>query len=161
MAENETVAQEGGTQEGAGQAQEEAAATSAINEVVEAVIADINTRTWFAAMTRGALPTAGGLTCEVGPTSFSAMHMDKRLVVPLDLTLNGKSASLREVTDAMNGIHAYLGFKTTYPHDTSSADRWQIIDITTQTMPQIIGREQNGDWLMASSLTVKFYWKGE
>ena len=135
--------------------------TSVINEVVEAVIADINTRSFFTSVTRGALPTGGGITCEVGPSSFSAMHMDKRLVVPLDLTLNGKCDSLRTLTDAMNGIHAYLGFKTTYPRDNSSADRWQIIDITTQTMPQIIGREQNGEWLMASSLSVKFYWRGE
>ena len=40
---------------------------------------------------------------------------------------------------------------TSYP---SGAD-WHIVDISTMTEPQVIGREDEGQWLMASSLWVK------
>lgn len=133
--------------------------SSVINQVVEAVITMMNTRTYFASVSRGALPTGVGLVCEVGPSIFSSMHMDKALVYPLDLTLNGKHGDLRTLSDAMNGIHSHLTFSREYPADSSGM--WQIIDILNGTAPQIIGREENNEWLMASSLTVKFYWKGE
>lgn len=132
-------------------------ATSAINQVMEAVIGLMNATTPFSTVTRGALPTGNGLTCEIGPTTPSIMHMDKNTVVPLDVTLNGKHGNLMTLGDAMNKIHSSLTRATSYP----SAESWQIVDITNQTLPQIIGREQNNEWLMASALSVKFYWRGD
>lgn len=132
-------------------------ATSVVNQVMEAVIGLMNATTPFATVTRGALPTGVGLTCEIGPTTPSAMHMDKNTVVPLDVTLNGKHGNLMTLSDAMNKIHSSLTRATSYP----SAANWQIIDITNQNLPQIIGREQNNEWLMASALSVKFYWRGD
>ena len=130
--------------------------TSVINEVLEAVIGLMNGTQPFAAVTRGALPTGPGLTCEIGPSTPESMHMDKNTVIPLDVTLNGKHHDLKTVSDAMNEIHSALTRAREYP----SAARWQIVDITNQTLPQRIGREQNNDWLMASALSVKFYWRG-
>ena len=132
-------------------------ATSAINQVMEAVIGLMNATTPFATVTRGALPTGNGLTCEIGPTTPDIIYMDKNIVVPLDVTLNGKHANLMTLSDAMNKIHSSLTRATSYP----SAASWQIIDITNQNLPQIIGREQNNEWLMASALSVKFYWRGD
>ena len=130
--------------------------TSVINEVLEAVIGLMNDTRPFSAVTRGALPTGPGLTCEIVPSSPESMHMDKNTVIQLDVTLNGKHSNLKTVSDAMNEIHSTLTRATSYP----SAERWQIIDITNQTLPQKIGRETNNDWLMASALSVKFYWRG-
>lgn len=132
-------------------------ATSVINQVMEAVIGLMNATTPFATVTRGALPTGVGLTCEIGPTTPSSMHMDKNTVVPLDVTLNGKHGNLMTLSDAMNKIHSSLTRATAYP----SASSWQIIDIMNQNLPMIIGREQNNEWLMASALSVKFYWRGD
>jgi len=132
-------------------------ATSVINQVMEAVIGLMNGTTPFATVTRGALPTGVGLTCEIGPTTPSSMHMDKNTVVPLDVTLNGKHGNLMTLSDAMNKIHSSLTRATSYP----SASGWQIIDIMNQNLPIIIGREQNNEWLMASALSVKFYWRGD
>ena len=132
-------------------------ATSVINQVLEAVIGLMNATTPFASVTRGALPTGAGLTCEIGPSSPRTMHMDKNTVIPLDVTLNGKHPNLLTLSDAMNNIHSVLTRAKEYP----SADKWQIIDIKNRNLPQRIGREANNDWLMASSLSVEFYWRGD
>ena len=131
--------------------------TSVINEVVEAVIGLMNATTPFSTVTRGALPTGAGLVCEVGPSMPQTVFFSKNSYVTLDITLNGKHPNLKTLSDAMNEIHSALTRAHSYPDDS----RWQIVDISNAVLPQKIGRESNNDWLMASSLTVKFYWKGD
>lgn len=130
---------------------------SAINETLEAVIGLMNATSPFSTVTRGALPTGVGLSCEIGPSSPSELYLDKNTTVPLDVTLNGKHADLELLSDTMNNIHYVLTHIRTYP----SGAGWQIIDIQNMNLPQIIGREQNNEWLMASALSVRFFWKGE
>ena len=132
-------------------------ASSVINQVLEAVIAMMQGTNPFATVTRGALPTGDGLTCEIGPTSVQETHMDKNVVIPLDVTINGKHRNLQTLSDALNSIHSSLTRARDYP----SAERWQIVDIENLNLPQVIGREGNNDWLMASALSVKFYWRGD
>lgn len=131
--------------------------TSVINEVLEAVIGMMNDTHPFATVTRGALPTGQGLVCEIGPSISDELYFDKNTVIPLDVTLNGKHKNLKTLTDAMNGIHSALTRTRVYP----STERWQIIDIQNQNLPQKIDREQNNEWLSASALTVRFFWKGD
>lgn len=130
---------------------------SVINEVLEAVIGLMNRTAPFATVTRGALPTAPGITCEIGPSAEQSVHMDKNSYVPLDVTINGKHHDLETLSDALNNIHSALTRAKAYP----AAARWQITDIENRNLPEIIGREQNNDWLMASALTVNFYWRGD
>ena len=131
-------------------------ADSAINQVMEAVIGLMNGTGPFAQVTRGALPTGPGITCEIGPSSVRYMHMDKNTVIPLDVTINGKHPNMLILSDALNAIHHALTRMTSYP----SGEGWQITDIKNYTLPQVIGREDNGEWLMASALSVEFYWRG-
>lgn len=131
--------------------------TSSINSAVESVIGMINEHSLFANVTRGALPAHEGIVCEIGPTIPDSMHMDKNVIIPLDLTFNGKHPDLKVLSDAMYAIHSILTFSKSYPY----GDRWQIVDIENGTLPQMIGREDNNDWLMASSVSVKIYWKGD
>ena len=131
--------------------------TSVINEVLENVIGLMNATKPFATVTRGALPTGKGLVCEIGPSIQNEMYWDKNTFIPLDVTVNGKHPNLKTLTDAMNNIHSAL----TRAKEYTSTDRWQITDIATQNLPQIIDREQNNDWLAASALTVKVFWKGD
>ena len=130
--------------------------TSIINQVVEAVIGLMNGLDLFATVTRGALPTGIGITCEVGPSSARETYLSKDTLVPLDVTINGKHPNLKTLSDALNGIHSSLTRRTAYP----SGNGWQITDITNNTLPQRIGREENNEWLMASSLSVIFYQTG-
>jgi hypothetical protein len=55
----------------------------------------------------------------------------------------------------MNRIHQELTMLRQYPE----GDDWKIVDISTMTEPQIIGREDNNSWMMASSLIIKIYTK--
>ena len=130
---------------------------SVINEAVEAVIGMMNATHPFATVTRGALPTGQGLVCEVGPSTPQALYWDKNTFVPLDITLNGKHKNLKVLSDAMNNIHSALTRTTSYPE----GDGWQIVDITTDSLPQKIGREENNEWLMASALSVRLFWRGD
>lgn len=130
---------------------------SVINEVVEAVIALMNATDPFAAVTRGALPTGVGIVCEVGPSMPPTVYMDKNTAVTMDLTLNGKHWNLKTLSDALNDIHAVLTRMTGYPYGTD----WAIVDIQNGTLPSRIGREDNNEWLMASSLSVVFYMRGD
>ena len=132
-------------------------AASIINQAVEAVIGLMNALGLYATVTRGALPTADGITCEIGPSTPSEVYLDKNKLIPLDLTVNGKHSNLKTLSDAMNAIHEGLTFARSYPE----GEEWQIVDIRTATEPQKLGREENNDWLMASSLTVLIETKKE
>lgn len=135
-------------------------ASSVINQVLEAMIGLMNATSPFSTVTRGALPTGPGITCEIGPSTVDNVYMDKNSYVLLDVTINGKHQNLQTLSDAMNGIHSALTRATSYPEDPEGS-RWQITDIQNQTFPALIGREQNNDWLMASALSVKFFWRGD
>ena len=132
---------------------------SVINEVVKAVMDMMNEDypLGFGIVTRGALPTGAGIVCDIGPTSFSEMYLDKNTVVPLDITINGKHKNLKVLSDRLNDIHSSLTRRKSYP----DSEKWQIIDIKNSLLPQKIGREENNEWLMASELSVEFLWKGD
>ena len=125
--------------------------TTVIDQAVESVAGLINGLSLFSSIYRGALGTGNGLCCEVGPTRPEAVFLDKNKYIPVDLTINGKHENLLTLTEAMNKIHESLTMLKTYP----SGATWEIVDITTSTEPQIIGREDSNQYIMASSLFVK------
>ena len=131
-------------------------AQSAPGQAVEAVIALMNATHPFSPVTRGALPTGPGITCEPDTSTPDEKYWDKSVFLPLHLVINGKHHDMRVLNDALCNIHAALTMARSYP----SGDDWQITDIETYSTPRVIGREDNNDWLMASVLSVKFYWRG-
>ena len=131
--------------------------TSVLNLAIESVIALINAMDNFATMTRGALGTANGLTCEIAPSMVSEVYYDKNSFIPLTLALNGKHKNLQTLSDTMNNIIDTMTRKTSYP----SGNGWEIVDITAGNLPRMIGREDNGSWLMACDLVLKIYRKDE
>lgn len=102
-------------------------------------------------ITRGALGTGNGYSCEIGPTTPETVFLDKNQYIPIDLTINGRHSNLQTLSEAMNLIHESLTMRTEYPY----GDNWEIVDITTLTEPQVIGREDSNEWMMASALLVK------
>lgn len=130
---------------------------SAINEAIEAVIGLMNDTEPFAPVTRGALPTGIGLVCEIGPSTPEEVYLDKNSYIPLDITLNGKHPNLQTLSETMNAIHSSLTRATEYPE----GEGWKIVDISNYTLPQIVDREDNNEWLMASALSVKVYQRGD
>lgn len=124
---------------------------SILNEAVESVMDLIDGLDLFANIYRGALGTGDGLSCEIGPTSPETVFLDKNKYIPVDLTINGKHENLETLTNAMNAIEQALTMRKSYPYGTG----WEIVDISTLTEPQVIGREDSNQWLMAAALLVK------
>ena len=126
-------------------------AKSIINSAVESVMDLIDGLKLFASITRGALGTKTGLCCEIAPSSPQEVYLDKNQYIPIDLTLNGKHENLETLSEAMNAIHEELTMLKSYPSGTD----WHIVDIVTITEPQVIGRDVNNLWIMASNLSVR------
>ena len=124
---------------------------SIIDSAVESVMDLIDALGLFSPISRGALGTGNGLVCEVGPSGAETVFMDKNQYIILDFTINGKHTNLFTLSESMNQIHEALTMRREYPF----GDDWKIVDITTLTEPQKIGREDNNAWLMASALNIK------
>ena len=133
--------------------------TSKVNQVVEYVMNLINAMKNFATIRRGALGTEAGLCCEVAPSTVDAVFLDKNSYHFLDLTLNGKHSNLQTLSDTLNNITDYLTRLKAY----GDGDGWEIVDITAGSPSEasLIEREQNGLWVMASGLIIKYYRKDE
>lgn len=146
----DTTGETGGT---TGDTTENPPAVSIIDSVLSAFMDLIDALDLFSPITRGALPTSNSIVCGVAPSSPEEVYMDKNQYIPLDVTLNGKDFDLEKLSNGLNLIHESLTMARSYPSGTD----WKIVDITTITEPQIIGREDNNAWIMASSLAVKIY----
>lgn len=125
--------------------------TSIINQALWKVMDLIDALSLYSTISRGALGTGNSLVCEVAPSSPSEVYLDKNQYITVDVTINGKHSDFEVLSDSMNLIHESLTMLKEYPY----SEKWQIVDIVTLTEPQIIGREENNDWIMASSLGVK------
>lgn len=122
-----------------------------INQAVEAVMDLIDGLGLFATIYRGPLGTDDGLCCEVGPTSPDEVYLDKNRYIPIDLTINGKHENLETLSEALNTIDESLTMRTSYPATAT----WEIVDISTETEPQLVTREDSNQYVMASALLVK------
>ena len=151
MSEHEQVTEQETTQETT------PASTSILNLAIEAVMNMIDALNPFASITRGALGSDNGLTCEIAPSQVDTVFMDKNTYIPVTLAINGKHTDLQTLTDTLNNIMDTLTRKTTY----ISGNGWEIVDITNGNLPRVIGREGNNTWLMACDLVVKIYRKDD
>lgn len=129
--------------------------TSKLNLAIESVMALINGMGNFAPITRGALGTGNGLTCEVAPSMPAEVYLDKNMYIPVTLALNGKHTDLQVLSETLNNVIDALTRRRDYPH----GDGWEIVDITAGNLPRVIGRESNNAWLMAGDLVLKIYRK--
>lgn len=131
--------------------------TSKVDLAIESVMDLIDGMDNFGEITRGALGSDDGLSCEIAPSNPESVFFDKGAYIPLTLALNGKHRDLQTLTNTLNNIMDTLTRMKTYP----SGDGWEIVDITNGTLPRVIGREDNNSFLMACDLVIKLYRKDE
>ena len=133
--------------------------SSVQNRVVAAVMDLIDGMNNFAQIRRGALGTDPGLVCEVAPSTVESVFMDKNSYVVLDLTLNGKHSNLETLSTTLNNIVDNLTRRLEYP----AGEGFEIVDIShgAPPLPTIVTREDNGEWIMAASVFVKYYRREE
>lgn len=83
------------------------------------------------------------------------VYMSKDSYNSMTVLLNGKNASQQTIATALNAIHHY--FNKLKQNQIPIGENTQIINIQTSSSPELIGVEENGQWIYASSLTVTYY----
>lgn len=74
----------------------------------------------------------------------------------MPITFNGKGPNQQDLAVQMEQVHRSLTTNKNLP----TGKNWQIYAITTTSAPQLIGREENGNWIFGSSFRVRFFAKG-
>lgn len=105
----------------------------------------------------GSLPPLGGYAVGFAGgapmATFRPLSTDENLPV----SFTGKNADQGTLAAAMEAAHHALTTAKALPRSA----RWQIYAIETTSAPQLIGREENINWIYGSSFRVKFYAKGD
>jgi len=124
------------------------------DEILQAVIAMASAAVNVQIVT-GSMPPHNGIamTGTSGPESiFLDIGNNERMAI----ICNGKNVNHRTIIRQLDAIHAALTRRKDFP----CGALWQIYSIETIASPRLIGREENSQWLYASSLLVKFNTKG-
>lgn len=125
------------------------------DEIIEAIQAMIQAITGQTVVIGSMPPTEGFAVCFVGgnpAATFRDLNSDQRLPI----LFNGKSADQQSLSNTMQSVHDVLTTSKILPF----SDTWQIYAIETTSAPNLIGREENINWIYGSSFSIKFYAKG-
>jgi len=105
----------------------------------------------------GSLPVNNGMAMYIGSGAVEEIHLDKGSLNQLSLVVNAKNVSQLACLNGLASIHKTLTLRKIYP----SNSEFEIVDISTSTIPNLIGTETNGQYLYGSILRVEFYIKGD
>ena len=104
----------------------------------------------------GSMPPLNGYAVSFAGGSPMGTFWNLNTNEDLPVVFNGKGADQQAVAAAMNTAHHALTRSGALPY----TDTWQIYAIETTSAPQLVGREENKNWLYGSSFRVKFFLKG-
>lgn len=128
-----------------------------IDEMIGRVADLAETTEPYAPIVFGSDPPLNGI-CMIRNGGYAQeTHLDKGMLYSVPVLINGKHTNQQTVLDALTAIHEALTKKTNY--NDVSTDAVQVVDITTTAAPSVIGREQNNQWIVGSSIGVYFYWR--
>ena len=122
------------------------------NDILEAIIEQAEQNGKYNIIV-GALPAENGLAMQVSTGASAHTFLDKGMAYEFTCVLNGKNASQKAVSDALNDIHLALTKALSYP----VTDAYQITDVETISTPSYIGREEDRQFLYGSSLRIKAF----
>ena len=124
------------------------------DEILQAIIAMASAAVNVQIVT-GSMPPNNGIAM-TGTSGPETIFLDIGNNERMSIICNGKNTSQATIIKKMDTIHAALTRRKDFPQGES----WQIYSIETIASPRLIGREENSQWLYASSLLVKFNTKG-
>jgi len=105
----------------------------------------------------GSLPINNGMAMYIGSGAVDEIYLDKGSLNQLSLVVNAKNTNQLTCLNNLASIHKRLTLKKIY----FSNDEFEITDISTSTVPNLIGTETSGQYLYGSILKVSFYIKGD
>jgi hypothetical protein len=128
-----------------------------IDGIMEKLAAAADALGLYATVVFGSDPPANGICMIQAAGAPSEKHFDTGMLYRLSVLLNGKHTNQQTLLDALTQIHTALTKRNDF-NDFSTEDA-QVLSIMTTASPQIIGREQNSQWIAGSSCEVSFYWR--
>jgi hypothetical protein len=130
---------------------------SFISEILDNIADVADGLDLYADIVYGSDPPENGICMIQAAGAPTEEHLNTGMLYRLPVLLNGKHANQQTVLDALTAIHKAL--TKTHSYDNLGTDEVQVLSIVTTSSPQIIGREQNNQWICGSSFEVSFYWR--
>ena len=128
-----------------------------IGEIMDKIATAADALGLYATIVYGSDPPENGICMIQAAGAPTEKHLDANMLYRLSVLLNGKHSNQQTVLDALTSIHTMLTKRNDF-NDFSTSDA-QVLSIMTTSSPQIIGREQNNQWIAGSSFEVSFYWR--
>lgn len=128
-----------------------------IGEIMDKIATAADALGLYATIVYGSDPPENGICMIQAAGAPTEKHFDTGMFYRLSVLLNGKHSNQQTLLDALTQIHTMLTKRNDY-NGFSTTDA-QVLSIMTTASPQIIGREQNNQWIAGSSFEVSFYWR--
>lgn len=130
---------------------------SFINEMLDNIIRAAEETRPYAQIVYGSDPPQNGICMIPSGGMPNDTYFDKGMRITLPVVLNGKNENQRLLLDDLTLIHEVLTKRRDY-RDLST-EAIQVVNISSISLPSIIGREQNKQWICGSQLEITIYWK--
>lgn len=105
----------------------------------------------------GNTPPTDGISVFISSGMPELTDLEKGMIVSVNMMCNAKHRSQDAAFDALYKIHKRLTKTKDYPN----REEYQIANIETITLPNLLTREDNGSYVFGSTLNIKFYWRKE
>lgn len=128
-----------------------------ISGIMDKIADAVDALNLYANIVYGSDPPENGICMIQAAGAPTEKHLDANMLYRLSVLLNGKHSNQQTLLDALTQIHTALTKRNDFS-DFSTTDA-QVLSIMTTSSPQIIGREQNNQWIAGSSFEVSFYWR--
>ena len=128
-----------------------------IGEIMDKIATAADALGLYATIVYGSDPPENGICMIQAAGAPTEKHLDANMLYRLSVLLNGKHSNQQTLLNALTSIHTMLTKRNDF-NDFSTNDA-QVLSIMTTASPQIIGREQNNQWIAGSSFEVSFYWR--
>jgi hypothetical protein len=128
---------------------------SAFNDVLNKVIDLAEELNPYAEIIIGNTPPANGIAMFISSGNPNITDLEKGMVYSMHVMLNAKHTNQEIAFDTISDIHQNLTKTKSYPNE----EEYQILNISTFTLPTLIDREENGSYIFGSTLNVEFYWR--
>lgn len=103
----------------------------------------------------GSMPPVSGYAVTFGGGFPMETFLTLTTNEELPVIFNGKGSDQQTVAASMETVHRALTTAGALPYTNT----WQMYAIETTSAPQLVGREENQNWLYGSSFRIKFYSK--
>lgn len=124
------------------------------DEILQAII-DMAEQAAGVSIVTGSMPPDNGIAM-TGQAAPQTIMLDIGSNERMSVVCNGKNTDQQTVISQLDTIHRALTRRKDFP----TGSGWQVYAIETVASPRLLGREQNSEWLYASSLLVKINTKG-